>query len=84
MWKLYTQLFASSYLTGVHFRGELQHGGDFSQQKIKCWPIRTREIGRVSVSDVLHENIKNIFKKYHGCGLLKDEVPQLFSAEKSV
>ena len=22
------------YLTGVHFRGELQHGGDVSQQKI--------------------------------------------------
>ena len=36
------------YLTGVHFRGELQHGGDVSQQKIKCRPIRTREIGGVS------------------------------------
>ena len=36
------------------------------------------------MSDVLYENIKNIFKKYHGCGLLKDEAPQLFSAEKSV
>ena len=24
------------YLTGVHFRGELQHGGDVSEQEIKC------------------------------------------------
>ena len=35
------------YLTGVHFRGELQHPGDASGQKIKCCPIRTREIGGV-------------------------------------
>ena len=35
------------YLTGVHFRGELKHGGDVSQQKIKCRPIRTREIGLI-------------------------------------
>ena len=42
-------------LTGVHFWGELQHGGDVSQQKIKCRPIRTREIGGVSFSDVLYE-----------------------------
>ena len=34
-----------SYLTDVHFRGELQHVGDVSEQKIKCWPIGTREIG---------------------------------------
>ena len=33
------------YLTGVHFRGELQHVSDVSEQKIKCWPIKTREIG---------------------------------------
>ena len=33
------------YLNGVHFRGELQHGGDVSQQKVKCRP--TREIGGV-------------------------------------
>ena len=44
------------YLTGGHFRGELQHGGDISQQKIKCRPIRTREIGDVSLSDVLHSS----------------------------
>ena len=29
-------------LTGAHFRGELQHGGDVSQQKIKYRPTRTR------------------------------------------
>ena len=46
--------FLSLYLTGVHFRGELQHGGDVSQQKIKCRPIRTQEIGAVSSSDVLY------------------------------
>ena len=45
------------YLTGVLFRGELQHGGDVSQQKIKCQPIRTGEIGGFSLSDVLY--IKN-------------------------
>ena len=33
------------YLTGVYFRGELQHVVDVSEQKIKCWPIRTRETG---------------------------------------
>ena len=37
------------YLTGVHFSGELQHVGGESKQKIKCWPIRTREIGGVSL-----------------------------------
>ena len=33
------------YLTGVHFRGELQQVGHVSEQKIKSRPIRTREIG---------------------------------------
>ena len=42
------------HLTGVQFRGELHHGVDFSQQKIKCRPIRTREIGGVSLSEVLY------------------------------
>ena len=37
------------YLTGVHFRGKLQHDGGASHQKIKCRPIRTREIGAVIV-----------------------------------
>ena len=35
------------YLSGVHFRGELQHLGDVWEQKIKCWPIRTQETGGV-------------------------------------
>ena len=32
------------YLTGKYFRGNLQHVGDVSEQKINCGPIRTREI----------------------------------------
>ena len=35
------------YLTTVHFRGELQDTGDVSEKIIKCWPIKTREIGGV-------------------------------------
>ena len=35
------------YLTTVHFRGELQDAGDVSEKIIKCWPIKTREIGGV-------------------------------------
>ena len=35
------------YLTGVHFRGKLQYVGYVSEQKFKCQPIRTREIGGV-------------------------------------
>ena len=42
------------YLTGAYFRGELQHGADVSELKIKCQLIRTREIGGVSLSDVLY------------------------------
>ena len=53
------------YLTGVHFRGELQHGGDTSQQKIKGRPIRTREIGGVLLADVLYERVS--FAKHHWC-----------------
>ena len=30
------------YLTGVHFRDEIQHVGDVTEQRIKCQPIRTR------------------------------------------
>ena len=46
----------SLYLTGVHFRSELQHVGDVSQQKIECRPIRTREIGGATLSDVLYDH----------------------------
>ena len=47
------------YLTGVHFRGKLQYIGDVSQQKIKCRPIRTREIGGATLSDILYVCRKN-------------------------
>ena len=42
------------HLTGVHFRGELQHVGDDGECKIKCGPIRTREIGGVRLQDELY------------------------------
>ena len=35
------------YLTGVHFRGELQHVGHVGEIKLKCREIRTREIASV-------------------------------------
>ena len=44
------------YLTGVHYRGELQHVGDVSEQKIKCWPIRTWQIGGARLKDKLYVN----------------------------
>ena len=37
------------YLAGVHFRGELKHAGLVGEQKIKCRPIRTREIAGVTL-----------------------------------
>ena len=46
--------FLALYLTGVHFRAELQHVGDVSEQKFKCRPIRTREIGGVRLSEALY------------------------------
>ena len=58
MWQLETQLFVSFlYSTGVHFWGDLEHGGDVSEWKIKCRPVRTREIGGVSLSDVLYAGV---------------------------
>ena len=33
MWQLKTQIFVSTYLTGVHFRGELQRICYVSEQK---------------------------------------------------
>ena len=42
------------HLTGVHFRDELQRFGAVSEQKIKCRPIRTREIGDVRLSEALY------------------------------
>ena len=42
------------YLTGACFRGEVQHVSDANEQKIKGWPIRTREIGGVKLTDRLY------------------------------
>ena len=42
------------HLTGVHFRGELQHVAIASEQKIKCRPNRIRKIGGVRLSDELY------------------------------
>ena len=33
------------YLTGVHFRGELQYVRDVSEQNLKCRTSRTQEMG---------------------------------------
>ena len=35
------------YLTSVHFRGELYPVGHVGEQKIRCPPIRTRQIASV-------------------------------------
>ena len=42
------------HLTGVHFREELQYVGEVSEQKCKCRPIRTREMGGVRLSEALY------------------------------
>ena len=42
------------YLTGVHFRRELQHVCDMLGQKIKCRLIRTQEIGGVRLEVELY------------------------------
>ena len=48
------------YLTAVHFRGELQHVGDVSEQKFKCQPIRTREV-RVTLSEALCAVVEHFY-----------------------
>ena len=42
------------YLTGAHFQGKLQHGGDVSEETIKFWPIITWEKGGVRLSEELY------------------------------
>ena len=42
------------YLTGVHFRGELQQVSTVSEQKLNCRPNRTRKIGGFRLSDELY------------------------------
>ena len=51
------------YLTGVHFRAELQHVGDVSEQKRKYGPIRTREIGGARLSEALYVNEHKTIKQ---------------------
>ena len=52
------------HLAVVHFRGELQHAGDVSEQKIKCSPVTTREIGGVRLWDELcYTMLKTTFTK---------------------
>ena len=46
------------YLTGVHFRGELQHVGHVCGQKFKHQPIRTREIGDIRLQEELYANVQ--------------------------
>ena len=55
--------FIASYLTGVHFRGELQHICDVSEQKIKCRHMRTREIGGVILSEEQHMFLRHVIQK---------------------
>ena len=50
------------YFTGVHFQGELQYVGDVSEEKFKCRPIRSQEIGGVRLTEALFE-IRNDDKK---------------------
>ena len=54
------------YLTGVHFPGELQYVGHVDRKKIKCLPIRTREIGGVRLQEELYvklfSDLMNLYK----------------------
>ena len=43
------------YFTGLHFRGELQHVGDVSEENFKCRPIRSQEIDGVRLTEALFE-----------------------------
>ena len=45
------------YLTGVHFRYELQHVGHLGGQKNKCRLIRTREIGGVRFQEEIYADL---------------------------
>ena len=41
-------------LIGVRFRGKLQHVSHVGEQKLKCQPIRTREIGVARLQETLY------------------------------
>ena len=45
-------------LTGVHFRGKLQYVSHVGGQKIKCRPIRTREIGGARLQEELYDGFE--------------------------
>ena len=51
--KLIPSLLSRRYLTGVHLRGDLQQVGHMVEQKIKCRPIRSREIAEIRMQDEL-------------------------------
>ena len=55
------------YLTGVHFRCAWQHVGDVSEQKFKCWPIRTREAGGVRLHTIHSFGDSVMVCKMHDC-----------------
>ena len=38
------------------FLRRVTDAGDVSEQKIKCWPMRTQEIGGIRLSDGLYDN----------------------------
>ena len=72
------------YLTGVHFRGELQHIGHVGGQKIKCRPIRTRETGGVRLQGELYAQQEGLtsldnFKSSHPEAFLKEGVLKICS-----
>ena len=52
------------YFTGVRLPGELQHVGDVSEPKIKCLPIRTREIDVFKLSDVQYDDVQMVLIKW--------------------
>ena len=67
-----TQIFASPYISDVHFRGKLQHRGHVGEQKIKCQPIRARQISGLWLQDELYEVdhipsnfLKAVFQKFY-------------------
>ena len=57
------------YLTGVHFRGELQHVRHGGEQKIKCSPIRNQEIAAARLQEELYviEHLRWLLPKKDGC-----------------
>ena len=57
---------ATGLLTGARFEDEWQHVGDVDEQKIKCSPIRTREICSVRLYTI-HTFRDSVVCKMHKC-----------------